>query len=692
MITCHADCGETFDSLQYVSNYELYGLKYNLVQDLATSSQIEAHPYLYTHNSNIAGYFFTILEILGFKSIWVKQLFTLMIFGLGLFFVYLSVSQYTNSRLTGLITLLLFCSDYEHILTFSLNSLRSWHWFALFGLVFYIKPIIDSHKTRGLINTRIFLQFLLFACITFLIGYDFWITGIFLVLSFFIFFSERPLFAKSTLINMFVVCFLLVTPFIIRQFQIISVLGIDFWIKDIFYSAAIKTSFLNHIFPITNINDIDKFYELNNVLRPPATQAQSIQQNLFTLRDMLLNIGIPTYGSFSFIIGFISCLFSIFLSICSIIFRNKNFIVDLQKGSKFLINLDSIKFYAAICLGICLGIAFFSPLSLHIYIKHEFPLIAAIFLIPKAYIVSSFVHYLIKGNNPFSKINKKQILASICIVLVVIDHLLVQYDNFNAKKPIDISWIDTIKDMKGETFAVSWIPSSVSVFTHTWAVGIKSDKQDDAFRRIENGGTFQREDFLLFGEQDADTDLQKYLSPSFWLYFPTEQLSYFDSPVPVCRQDYLLKFIHGLLPFSEPKPIPLLGIFPQPIKPGGQLYLVGRIDGETNNVNNIYVYHDDLELGELSYNCIYNIYEGIINLPNGIYEDRYSLVVKAIYRNDKTFIISKANIDISNETTSIEALPKIRYPQKSVDQVISNYPNLKIYKKGLNYVIFDLRK
>ena len=696
-ILCSADCGEIFDALQYVNNYNLYGFKYRLIQDMATSPELESHPYFYTHNANLAGYFFVFLEIVGVKSLWAKQLFTLAIFALGLFYVFRTVSIYTSSRMAGLITLLFFCSDYEHVLVFGLNSLRAWHWLALFGITFHSKKILSSLGKKA---PTPFLDYFFFACfaiVSFCLGYDFWVICIFIVLLLFYFFLERPLVSKKNLSIVLLVGLIFLMPFILRQIQIISGLGLDFWAKDFYYSAAIKVSFLNRIFPITSMEQVDEFYRQFNVQRPPAFQSQSLSQNLRTLKDMLIHITIPTYGSISVLLGAILCISSVVLGFSLTLNSDKepglNDRLARLKLSDFEFT-NSSKFLASVFLGIALGLGFFAPLSFHIYLKHQFPLIAVLFILPKAFIVTIAIEWLFKWYRFAIQKGLRLVAVTGIIIALIGDHIWIQYDNYLAKEPIDVSWIDTVADMPGQTFAVSWIPGSVSVFTNTWAVGVGRGRERDALDRLNQGiEPFQIEDYFLFGERDAESNPTKYLRPSFWLYFPTEQLSSFDNPVPICRQDYLVKFIRRVFSLSTPKTIPLTGLIPQAsVRPGGQLFISGKIEGEKSGIEHIYVLHDGEVLGELLYNCLYNQYVGIVQIPEEAGIGKYKISVRADYVDGRQFIVSRTRIDISDIASSDYTLPQLNSSQLSIEQVISKYPNIKVYKKDSNFIILDLRQ
>ncbi|MGE3272720.1 MAG: hypothetical protein AB7P40_28540, partial [Chloroflexota bacterium] len=168
-IPCRRDCGEVFDALQYVDNYRLYGFAYGLVQDYATSAAREAHPYFYTHNVNLAGIVFTLLDAIGLRPFWAKQLVTLAVFGASLTYVFRATAYYSRSWLAGIVVLALFVTDVDHVLAFSLNPLRVWHWLAIFGLLFHVGRLTRQPRRAPRLDRA---AIVLLACVAFGIGYD----------------------------------------------------------------------------------------------------------------------------------------------------------------------------------------------------------------------------------------------------------------------------------------------------------------------------------------------------------------------------------------------------------------------------------------------------------------------------------------------------------------------------------------
>ena len=87
-LPCRTDCGETILAHQYISNYERDGWKYALLENQGTTEKL----LLYTHNVNIGGLYYLFLDLIGVDTFIAKQIFVLLIFAIGLLYVFLSVN------------------------------------------------------------------------------------------------------------------------------------------------------------------------------------------------------------------------------------------------------------------------------------------------------------------------------------------------------------------------------------------------------------------------------------------------------------------------------------------------------------------------------------------------------------------------------------------------------------------------
>lgn len=693
-IPCAQNCGETFDALQYVKNYRLYGFKYGLVQDMATSPDPSAHPFLYIHNVNIAGILFTVLDAAGARALWAKQLLTLFAFGAGLFYVFRATAFHTRSWWIGFVLLLLFCTDFEYVLSFGLNALRAWHWLALFGLLFHTGRLALQPGVRPWLDR---VAVVAFAVLSFGIGYDFWIVCLLTSLFILLFCLPRPVFSGRSLRIGLWICLAFAIPFVLRQIQIVAVLGPGFWALDLYYSAVIKMSVLSKVLPLSPIEEINRIYEVSGVLRPPATPASSVLEILKTFRDMVVRVTIPSAGVLSVILAIAVGGSAVTLAVLCASVRRRTVVGFLARlvivGRTRLQILGACRLMAALVLGISAGVLVFAPVSLHIYLKHQFPLIAAPLLLANALVLGlagrAFRRWRV-SRGPWRWV------ALACVCFLIADHLIVQLQDLRTRFPLDVSWIDPVSEsMENSTFAVSWIPSSVAVFTRNWVVGVQPGKERGILQRLKEGREpFTFSDYFLFGERDAKVNTRAYLKPDYWLYFPTDDLTPFDSPSPVCRQDYLTAF-RRLLKRRNPNAPPkarIVAVWPVEGPPGTVLSIVGHIEIRIGPVARVELLEKGEVVGELVYNCQHQTYIGTYRVPTDAPAGVNRYQTRLVDAEGRRFIVGevKLKVDPALPPSPFEPV-RYRAAQRSVQQVIAENPNLKIATVGTGFVIFDLR-
>jgi hypothetical protein len=295
-VPCVVDCGETFVAMEQAQTFAVTGFSYGLIQDHATSDRVQAHPFLYTHNVSIAAVLFPLLEALGITPLWAKQLLSLFVYGLGLFYVFRATLYHTRSTICAFTLLILFCGDLLGVFSFGLNALRTWHWLAIFGLLFHAGRLaIDPARAPW----RDRLAVAALALVAFGIGYDYWVICFLIAIFMALAYLPPPRGYRLAFANVVWIGFAFGLPFILRQVHIATVLGAEFWWKDFVYSAGIKVPFLRDIISLPTVNEIDAFYRQHHVLRAPATQASSWGEITRTLADMTEQILLPTYGVIS---------------------------------------------------------------------------------------------------------------------------------------------------------------------------------------------------------------------------------------------------------------------------------------------------------------------------------------------------------------------------------------------------------
>lgn len=726
-VPCATNCGETFDALQYVSNYRLYGLRFGLLQDMATSPLPQARPFLYTHNVNLGGLVFVALDALGVRTLSGKQLFTLLGFGLGLLYVFKAVTAHTRSPLIGFCTLVLFIVDYEHVLSFGLNALRAWSWLALFGLLYHGGRIAGASEARARDRIALFV----FAAVAFGIGYDFWICCLATIVTLALAPRTTEGWKRHLRSRLVWILLAFAAPVILRQIQVAVFVGPEFWLQDVHYSLLVKLPLANRLSPLPSAATIDAFYQSWHILRPPAVPARSALAILNMLQSMLFSITIPSFGLLSTVLllalgllgastvaaperwrrplatvllaGYLLALGALFVqrlvlprfvdrtgqvvaclvAACGVIatFRLRpvrsflrpssseasrstggsinglptlalellvviaaialvqqvavgrpelggrsfprfgamllssvvagyavvGFMVDALHHDAPSTSLwhrvsgwwqltaatrsdalhweGALRLVGAIVVGMSLGLASLAPFSLNVYLKHQFPLIAAPMHVAKAILLGVALSAAHQHLTRWARW-----LARFCVVVLLFDTVAINRANAAALEAIDMGWIKIVKAHAHSTFAVSWIPSSVSVFTENWVVGVSPTLTATFLDRLWQGQPpfRERSELFLFGERDAEEKLSSYLDPDFWLYFPTDQMSPFDLSVPSCRADYLTAMLQRLRPFdpdgvrSSSWVVPAKAGLGDPVAFGGVTdipwHLVGRVE------------------------------------------------------------------------------------------------------------------
>lgn len=300
-IPCWTDCGETFNALSQVQQFKRFGFSYALLEDLATSGDPQAHPYLYTHNVNLGAILFSLAAAVGITEPAQLHLITLAAFSLGLFYAFALVKRVTQSELLGLLVLGFLASDLVHVLWYGLNALRAWHFLAIFGLIYHV---FDWTKvwTGGAPPLRQTALVVLFTLIAFGVGYDFWIILFFIGALVVLVFSEVLAIVRFK--RAFLLGCLFLIPFLFRQVQVAAGVGLEFWWYDFFVTIAIKVPYVSHLVELPSLADIDAVYRESAVARPPASPSNSWQQILYLLEKLTRYKFLPSYGLLSLILLF----------------------------------------------------------------------------------------------------------------------------------------------------------------------------------------------------------------------------------------------------------------------------------------------------------------------------------------------------------------------------------------------------
>ncbi len=773
-VACVMDCGETFIALHQVDNFRIYGLRYGLLEDHAVHESQEDPAFLYTHNVNLGSLWYIALEVIGVGSMEVKQLATIVIFALGLLYAYLAVSRISGSQALGLVALALLATEYRLVLAFATNALRAWHWIALFGLLFHAYAVGAAPSDRR--GTRLhFLGLAVCVLIAFGIGYEFYFTAIVCAFVFSVWSAWK--YARPRWTPLIILAFLALVPPVLRQLQVLWVLGTQFWWTDVSLSLLAKMPWAATF--LSSAQEPAAFYEAYGILRPPAQPIPPFSQwwpgavalfnNVFLpvvgIASMLLTLlvvvggillvctrwvasGAPwpqnrrlritaallavlllpflvhllahrsvspeLFGLYSIrygaLLGVLGVALSFLVWTASSEWLPQKIVRAVRTGTSALNDLvrpalpataipilsRSAEMVGLLAIGMLIGLLAFAPFSFQVYLKHQFPLLIAPIVIAKASALFAVGAFLLKTRVSATK----QAIAACVGVIILVDHAKIQYDNYVASSGIDLSWMRALTDASQSSVAVSWIPSTVALFTDKWAIGIAPGAERAIANRARRGTfSISETDVFLAGPAVRRLEESSAWPPDFWLYFPTDSLILADRESADCRWDYLTEWIRfayytafnlsaDVLPnpsrsdrrSSEHKiaEYTFRASIPYPTR------WLAEFQSSTAESAGRPLGTESQASAAIAYNCLVRTLRVTI-------EDRPGQTATTLFtrKNSKTIEI-ELNVPAKAPSQSIR-VPIVAARQPTPEELIQALPMLRVEKQGTGYVLFDLR-
>ena len=644
---------------------------------------------VYTHNVNIGSQYAALLRCFGLRTFHSFLHFIPPIFIAGLLIAYITIRTVTKSIPCALIFLILMVTDFNNVVPFASNALRSWHLSGFF-LCAFAGYLLSSNKSPT--NTKLSgICVVGGGIVCFGCGYDFYVIGgavLFLVL---MFFSEH--FPSIKKIACIAVLFAL--PFVIRQAEVMFWLGPSYWFTDVYYTAAIKIPFLSNVLLVPPLSAVQEFYDSLNVLRPPALPSSSITDVLNALNPMLESLVIPRFGSIALSTAFIATCIGI---------------LDRLVGpfpSQFFSN--GYRLVAATTLGALVGLSLFATFSFHVYLKHNFPLLVFIVYLSTSVAVVTLIDISmaqIKGKRLFNAALGVSALA--VITLNVTFCRLTDYyypEGLSFRWLTDLEKITKVDGFQGADCLVFFngIPH-VNHFSELYSpltTRYPSKPTKDAFG-------------ILSGKLNtisADT------SPTLVVYAPSSPWCNFDAAEPSHGRRDLLQYLYHAKVFygkAPDKQEPLLHSTSSAIvelNPRDNLEIrfnadrrLRRIVGKEDNFSIVLSakgvqpvtlcrQHETARQnnGEYTFRIIYNnihnvltayIKAGVLDIFEG---KRISLQV--IYDSGENSAYSDpVTVDVSSSVAkTCQEMPKI---EPSIDTVFHSFANNTAIKRTGSYIIF----
>ena len=481
-LNCDMECGETLLSLRAAQQFRDYGIDYGLLENLGSHDG----PSIYTHNVNIGAVTFVAMEALGIPDVY-KFLLPLAAFGLGLVYVYLSVGRISGNADLALITLCLFAVTYWGLGAYALNALRAWHLLAFFAVILHSYGI--ARRGASFTDTA---GLCLGAAVAFGCGYDFWI--ICAAVSLLVAFANLDTYSVRRLAGPgLLLAAMFAVPFVLRQIHVAWAMGLSYWAQDFVYSVAIKVPYAADFINIPTLDAIDAYYRDRHVLRPPAQPSNDAAQIFFTFRHMITSVTVPRWGLLSLLIlaGVLA-------------------VAGVPRARRSPLGTYIRSLIVPTTIGVAIGLIIFAPFSLHVYFKHEFPLLAFVLLLAKGAVVY-FAIMIALAKTAVWKVR----LAQVLLVVFAIDTAMVHWNNSTYGPALNFNWGRTFAEHPNEKIALTTyklMPILIPIADPY--IGIDGPR-----------AVYVTPEQMLSGKSDLRD----------WIYQPGDRFVDFDSPAPLCN-------------------------------------------------------------------------------------------------------------------------------------------------------------
>ncbi len=221
-----SDQTDPFVSYLAAENFQDYGLlETHFLEDYATSSSPEAHPYYYTHSPDFHVFWSYLLLKLGIESLSYQNLTAIFILLLGLWYAYKAVSRITNP-LAGLCVLLVLATNYLGVLVYGLNPVRVWAWLLIFGTIYHLTASEGTAQSRRKLHLGAATAFY-FLTVYYVYSIALLLTGAILLLKVFHLYGGTW---KRTILFVLVTA---ISSAALHSWFVMSTLGFEVWFDDL---------------------------------------------------------------------------------------------------------------------------------------------------------------------------------------------------------------------------------------------------------------------------------------------------------------------------------------------------------------------------------------------------------------------------------------------------------------------------
>ena len=701
---CYVDCGEVFISELQVRNFDLFGIRFGLLENHASSPSLRDHPFLYTHNVNLGSLVALLLRGLGVSTFEGRQMAVLGVFALGLWVAYSAVRRLTQSRLTALCCLILLGST-TGVFNYALHGLRAWHITGVFGSVWIVALFFEAGPV---LTWRIVAAVTAVAVVAFGIGYEFWVMHLLMIgaswlLTWAVFASHERASQGARLWTIgLLILAINAAVFGVRQLHVLATLGIEFWRTDFFYSFVIKIPGMSYLLQLPPQAEIESFYSSFHILRPPASAVTAANlPHMFDLLGTHFEFSVlPKLGLMTLLLVAGFFILAALKSAKTLIHRAKSTAVAGSSPSVFSRYAVAV---TGLVAGSVLGGLAFLQMWIDQYVAHFHPLLIFPCILVTGYVVALLLHLAVTAKTGRKIGVSAMVITMACVVLL--SHAVLQLENQRNSYSIEVSWIGELRQRASTSFAISYLGAAAAFATHGSVLEIMPAFVNASLPRLaRQQAPFTADMVALFSERDARRDPKPYLHPDFWLYFPSDRRTDSWARRPVCRFDWLTR---NVLPLWQPVKLSLV---PQnqliSAQRGTVVALSGRVVDNRREIEEFELLLDGEAVGESLYNCVFGTFVARIPLSQTIAPGPHVISIVARLKHGGVVNAGTADVAVSEPQTTgapnaeqpgfIDMLA-VSMPQPGVGEIRRRYPDLPIaairnsMSREDGFIVFDLR-
>jgi len=656
-LLCDMECGETVLAVGAADQFKAQGVQFGLLENFGSAE----NPKLYTHNVNIGDFLFIALQAAGIDSFSMKMIAPLLVFGGGLLYIYFTVLIFSKSKSAALITLTAFSTTYWGFGAFALNPLRSWHSLAFFMVCYHVGrwTTVRRRSVADLIGLCIGAA-LAFGC-----GYDFWVICGAAAVSILLMQASGYAEWRLMVVRLASLGAAFAFPFILRQLNIIYVLGAADWWQDLVFSLAIKIPGASRIITIPSMAEIDAFYTASHIMRAPATPSSDWLPIFNAGIHMVQSVTIPRWG-------IVTVLIYCFLLLVGVIDRVG--LLPRRIAPPREVAWLAGRLLLPMTIGIAIGLAALSPFSLHVYLKHEFPLIAFPLLLARGialYWLASLTFAYWRQSVSY--------VAAVAFVAMVIDAGMVHWNALTMGHYLNSDFRRFVIERPNSKFLIS------NYWGNYGRVNQLLGLPDNPHTYAYHANVRETLATLNTGGPDA---------PDFWIYQPDDQVVEFDSDHPTCRwQDWILHEVSDVQ-FGKPR---LSGAWMTPTTagPGTTISFGGSVKHlKSSDTISLAVSPPLSPVPSLTYNCIYGTLSAwaTVTEPTSVVSNMKLFVRR---QDGREFDLHDFRIQTNLVPYVVQPAGPFHQAQLSISDAIMIAGHLKVVErsdKGIGYVIFEVPK